>query len=412
MGLFFPYFFILTSLFFFIFMFHKNRNLLIIALIVIVNALGYGIIIPILYSYNQKFGLSDFENGLLFATFSLCQFIATPLIGRMSDKYGRRPLLITSIAGTATSFFMMAFAPNPLFLFLARALDGITAGNIPVAQAVISDTTDPKDRAKGFGIIGASFSFGMIVGPAISALTVSYWDALPFIIAGTVTVVAVILTTLFLPETNTHMSQAHKGKLFDLAKLWHALFDEQVGKTLLISLVYSLAFSMFIYAFQPFTAKNLTLNTNEVSLFFTLFGVVGLIGQMILVPQLTKRFETKKLFTASLFTVMLAFAGMFFSESLWPFVTASILLGLANAIVFPLISTILSRETDEKSQGSIMGLNFSYMSIGQILGPIAGGAIATIAIPYPFLSGSIATLGCVWLSLQVLKPGHKKEALI
>src|SRR3990167_7913986 len=155
-------------------MLRQNRNILIIALIAIVNALGYGIIIPILYAYSLKYGLTDFQNGLLFSTFSLSQFISTPIIGRLSDKFGRRPLLIISISGTALSFFMMAFAPNALFLFLARALDGITAGNIPVASAVISDTTTSKDRAKGFGVIGASFGFGLIFGPAISALTVGF----------------------------------------------------------------------------------------------------------------------------------------------------------------------------------------------------------------------------------------------
>src|ERR1041385_8968579 len=108
-------------------MFKQNRNLLIIALIVMVNMLGYGIIIPILYSYSKKFGLSDFQNGLLFASFSICQFISTPIIGRMSDKFGRKPLLLISIIGTAASFFIMAFAPNFIFLFLARMLDGLTA---------------------------------------------------------------------------------------------------------------------------------------------------------------------------------------------------------------------------------------------------------------------------------------------
>src|SRR3989338_2092693 len=163
-------------------MLRKNRNILIIALIAIVNALGYGIIIPVLYSYSMKYGLTDFQNGLLFSTFSICQFISTPIIGRMSDKYGRRPLLIISIFGTAVSFFMMAFAPNFWFLFLARALDGITAGNIPVASAVISDTTEPKDRVKGFGIIGAAFGFGFIFFPAISALTLGFGASVPFVI--------------------------------------------------------------------------------------------------------------------------------------------------------------------------------------------------------------------------------------
>src|SRR2546430_16529131 len=114
-------------------MLKSNRNLFIIALIALVNMLGYGIIIPILYAYSKKYGLSDFQNGLLFEMFSICQFISTPIIGRLSDKYGRRPLLIISIAGTAASFFVMAFAPNAWFLFLARALDGLTSGNISVA---------------------------------------------------------------------------------------------------------------------------------------------------------------------------------------------------------------------------------------------------------------------------------------
>src|SRR4051812_29218964 len=154
--------------------FHKNRNLFIIALIVMVNMLGYGIIIPILYAYSKKYGLSDFENGLLFSIFSICQFISTPIIGRLSDKYGRRPMLLVSILGTAISFFMMAFAPNALFLGLARALDGLTAGNIPVAFAVISDSTKPEERAKAFGLIGSAFNFGFVFGPAISALTVGF----------------------------------------------------------------------------------------------------------------------------------------------------------------------------------------------------------------------------------------------
>src|SRR5258707_11681463 len=224
----------------------KNRNLLIIALIALVNMLGYGIVIPILYAYSKKFGLSDFQNGLLFALFSICQFIATPIIGRLSDKYGRRPMLLLSIVGTAASFFMMAFAPSAIFLFLARALDGLTAGNIPVAFAVISDSTKPEQRAKAFGLIGSAFSFGFVFGPAVSALTVGFGKGVPFLIAGAITVIAAILTALYLPETNKHMGEVKQGKLFDFKHLWHTLFDPNVGLTFIISFVYFLAFSCAI----------------------------------------------------------------------------------------------------------------------------------------------------------------------
>lgn len=386
-------------------MFKENRNLLIIALIVVVNALGYGIIIPVLYSYSQKFGMSDFQNGMLFALFSLCQFLSTPIIGRLSDKYGRKPLLVSSIAGTALSFFMLAFAPNIIFLFLARALDGITAGNIPVAQAVISDTTSEKNRAKGFGIIGAAFGFGFVFGPAISGITAGYWDALPFIIAGTISIIAVTLTALFLPETNKHMGEVSHAKLFDFSKLYQALFYPNVGITLVITLFFSIGFSLFFYAFQPFSVKALHLTVNQISYLFVLFGVVGLITQAFLVQHIVKKFPVKKAFSAALLGVGVAFMGMFFTHSLPVFIVFCLILAFFNSISQPLTATLLSEETDAKSQGTIMGISASYMSVGQIIGPILGGAIATFGVHYPFLLGSLVAFFCFYLSFQILKPG-------
>lgn len=388
----------------------KNKNLLIIALIAIVNALGYGIIIPILYSYSIRFDLSDFDNGLLFSLFSICQFISTPLIGRLSDKYGRKPLLIISLLGTALSFFMTAFAPSAAILFLARALDGITAGNIPVASAVISDTTKPKDRAKGFGIIGASFGFGFIFGPAISAFTVGFGASIPFIIAGVITLIAVILTWVFLPETNKHLGEVKKAKLFDFPKLIHAATDPNIGATLLIMLVYSFSFGMLIYAFQPYSVKALHLSANQISALFTVFGVVGLVTQILLLPRMAKLLGEKNTFKFSLILMALSFLGIFLTTNLILFVLFSILFGFSNSFVQPLIQTILSKETDEKSQGSIMGISAAYMSIGTILGPIAGGAIATIGIAYPYFAGAIASLVCLFLTTKILKKGVKKES--
>lgn len=390
---------------------NQNRNLLIISLIALVNMLGYGIVWPLLYGYSKKFGLSDFDNGLLFASYSICQFISTPIIGRLSDKYGRRPLLLISVAGTALSFFLMAWAPSVLFLFLARILDGLTAGNIPVAFAVISDSTKPEERANAFGKIGSAFNFGFVFGPAIAALTVGFGEAVPFIIAGIVTITAVILTWLYLPETNTHTGEIKKGKLFDFPLMWRTLFDPNVGTTFIITLIYFLAFSCaIIYGFQPFTLNILKLTQSQNSLLFTMFGVVGLISQNLLVGQVSKRFGMKKAFSFSMAVTAFSFAMMFFSHSVLPFVLASILLAFANSIGQTLIPTILSQEADAKSQGSIMGLNTSYQSIGMIFGPLLGGLIATISIPSTFITGAILMLICFWLSFNVLRPGIKKES--
>lgn len=391
-------------------MFKNNKNLLIIALIAVVNALGYGIIIPILYSYSKRFGLSDFQNGILFALFSLCQFFSTPVIGRLSDKYGRKPLLIISIAGTALSFLITAFAPSALFLFLARALDGITAGNIPVASAVITDTTEPKDRAKGFGIIGAAFGFGFIFGPAISAATVGINPALPFLIAAAISLVAVIITALFLPETNKNMGKLSHAKLFEFNKLIHALTNKTVGSTLLLTLFYFMAFSMFIFGFQSSTVSVLHLSATQISIVFSLIGVVGLISQLFLLQRVIKLLKVKRALLFSLGWVAFLFMVMFFARTPILFVGACIAMSLINNFVQPITQTILSEETNDTEQGEMQGLNASYMSIGQILGPIVAGALATISISMPFLGASLLTLICIYLAVKIFSVKSVKFA--
>jgi MFS family permease len=388
-------------------MFKNNKPLLIVSLIAIVNAIGYGIVIPILFNYSLRFGLSVFENGLLFSLFSLCQFLSAPVIGRFSDKYGRRPLLLISLLGTVGSFLLMAFAPSAIFLFIARALDGLTAGNFPVAMAVISDTTEPKDRAKGFGMIGAAFGFGFVIGPAISALTVSLNPAYPFIIAAAITLVSAIITWIMLPETNKNIGHIHEGKMFDFPKLARAIRDENVGNTLLISLIFSLAFGLLIFAYQPFGAQILGLNLSQIALTFVAFGIVGLLAQMLIIPQVSKRVREKKILVNALVIAVIGFFAIFIARSYLFFIVASVGVSLSNAFIQPIISSLLSKEVDEKSQGEIMGINQSYASIGTIFGPIIGGVLATLSIPVPFLGGSLLCALSVWVAWRIFSKPEK-----
>lgn len=390
-------------------MFKNNKSLFVIGITAIVNSLGYGIIIPILYSYSKRFGLTDFQNGLLFSTFSVCQFLSTPVIGRLSDKFGRKPLLLISLGGTAASFLIMAFAPSALFLFIARALDGATAGNIPVAMAVISDTTDLKDRARGFGLIGAAFGFGFVFGPAISAVTVGIGPSIPFLIAAAVALIAVILTAVILPETNKTKGRLKGGGLFDFPKLAKAVVDPNLGLTLLVSLIYSFSFGLLIFAYQPFSKKILMLTDSQIAVNFMIFGIVGLIAQAFVIPQTTKRVEDKKLLLNSLTLSVFAFLGFFLARSYIAFILISTILSLSNALVGPLIQSLLSKETDEKSQGEIMGINASYVSIGTIFGPILGGALATLSIPLPFLGGAAFAFLCVLISYQIFRKSRLQK---
>lgn len=391
--------------------FKKNRSLLIVALVALVNMLGYGIIIPVLYAYSKKFGMTDFQNGLLFASYSVCQFISTPIIGRLSDKYGRRPLLIVSILGTALSFFIMAFAPSVGFLFLARMLDGLTAGNVPVVFAVVSDTTKPQDRPRAFGLIGSAFNFGFVFGPAVAALTLGFGDGVPFIIAGAISLFAAILALFYLPETNVFSKEVVNAKLFDFRKMWHTLFDPNVGITFIISLIFFLAFSCaLIYGFQPFTMNVLKITESQNAQLFTLFGVVGLLSQNLLVDRVSKSFGMKKALRWSIFFTAISFLLMAVSGTIWFFVLASIILGMANSVSQTLIPSILSQEVDQKSQGTMMGLNSSYQSIGMIIGPILGGAVAAMSARFPFVVGAVLIMICFSLSFRLLRPGVHKES--
>ncbi|MBI5044766.1 MAG: MFS transporter [Candidatus Levybacteria bacterium] len=234
---------------------------------------------------------------------------------------------------------------------------------------------------------------------------------MPFIIAGVITMIAAALTAFYLPETNKHIGEVRHGKLFDFPKMWHTLFDPQVGLTFVITLIFFLAFACaIIYGFQPFTMQVLNISTADNAKLFTLFGIVGLIAQTFLVQWVSKKLGMKKAFSISILFTAISFVIMYFSRSLGIFVFASVILGIFNSIVQTLIPTILSREADAKSQGTIMGLNASYQSIGMIIGPILGGAVASIAVSLPFLIGAILILFCFFLSFYVLRPGVRQES--
>lgn len=388
----------------------KNKNLFLVAIVAIVNALGYGIIIPVLYTYSKKFGLSDIENGLLFSLFSLCQLISTPIIGRLSDKYGRKPLLALSLVGSAISFFMMAFAPSAIFLFIARALDGITAGNVPVISAIISDTTDEKNRGKGFAILGASFGFGFVFGPAISSFTVGINPALPFIIAGAVSSIATLLTFLILKETNSHIGEVKEKNAFNFKALFKDMKDKNIAYLLSILFLYAASFNMFIYSFQPFAIKILNIDAIHISWIFTGIGVVGMVTQAVIFPRVSKLLNQRKLFVLSLVSLSVVFVVLSFSNSYTYFVVVLMFMSLTSSFVGPLCQTFLSESADSKSQGSIQGIGSTFTSLGQIVGPLLGGLVSTFTLRYSFIGSALILILSVYFARKILHAHFVKES--
>src|SRR5947209_5572539 len=216
-----------------------TRPLFIIFLTIFVNLVGFGIIIPLLPYYAETFGASPMTIGLLFAIFSLCQLAAAPALGDLSDRYGRRPILVFSLAGTVVSFVMLAMAHSVAMLFAARIVDGLSGGNISTARAYVADVTEPKDRSRAYGLIGAAFGLGFIFGPALSGILAKVSYTAPIWAAAALTLVATIMAWVWLPET-VHRARAGLGN--PLAYLPAMLARPIVRRMLAIDFIYWCSF--------------------------------------------------------------------------------------------------------------------------------------------------------------------------
>jgi len=385
-----------------------NRNFWIIALIAFINSISLTILIPTIYLYGKQFGLNDFQTSLLFSTYSVAQFFATPIIGKLSDRFGRKPLLIISLAGTVIANFMAGTANTATVIFIARFLDGITGGNNSVAQAVISDVTDRENRAKGFGIFGAAFGLGFVLGPAISLLAQHISLGASFLASGAIALVALVITIFFLPETIKNKAETHNVFDLGLGNLIKGLTIPRVGVLLVINFLIGTTFTIFTYAFQPYYIHVLGQDNKSLTMMFILFGVLGLLMQTWGLQILTRKLGL----TFILFLALFIRGFSFILMPIWPtivyFVAVTVLFSIFNSLVQPVINTLISLNAKPKEQGTAMGINASYLSISNAFGPIIAGMLIHQSNPttysYPlYLAGGLTFLV---LLLAVLTRGR------
>lgn len=385
-----------------------NRNFWITALIAFINSLSFTVLIPIIYLYGKQFGLSDLQTSLLFSIYSIAQFFATPVIGKLSDRFGRKPLLIISLAGTALANSIAGTATTAVILFLARLLDGITGGNASVAQAIISDVTIPEKRAQGFGIYGAALGLGFVLGPVTSLLAQQISLGFGFIVSGAVAFVALLITIFFLPESlPTKADKAHNIFDLGLGNLIRGLAMPKIGVLLIINFCIGTTFTIFTYAFQPYYINVLGQNSQSLTLLFLAFGVLGVIMQTWGILILKKKINVTSILFLGLFFRSFSFVLMPVVPNIVYFVAVSILFSLFNSLVQPMISTLISLNTKAEDQGTAMGLNASYLSISNGIGPAIAGMLIHQSDPktygYPLYLAGTFTFFILFLAIVTRK---------
>jgi len=400
----------------------KNASLFTVFMVVFIGLMGFSFFIPILPFYAIDYGANEFVLGILLASYAIAQLFGAPILGRLSDQYGRRPVLLISAFGTFVSLLMLAFAQSLIVLFLSRILDGLTGGNISVAQAYITDITDEENRAKGLGLLGAAFGLGFIIGPALGGVLSGIGEstvnpavmeggatffqqfdwkyALPGLGAALIGLINVLQIIFTLPESLTEerreeMRQAEAGQprrpILSVSAIWEATQRPRVGPLLNMRLFFGLAFSMFQAAFPLYAAVQLGLGASETAFVLTYVGVLAVIVQGVAVGKLSERYDDKTLLLVS--SVMMAGSlvawGLSFSVPvlLIVLIPTSISGGIFNTV----INSALTKAADRQESGSILGIGASLESLTRVIAPIVGNSLIAFGAWLPGIVGGILT---------------------
>src|SRR5215831_227681 len=296
----------------------KRSPLLVIFITVFIDLIGFGIVIPVLpfYAEGTKFGATPSQVGLLFASYSVMQLVFAPVLGRLSDKYGRRPVLLASLLGTALGFLILGFATTVWMLFVGRIIDGISGGNISTAQAYIADVTTKEDRAKGMGLIGAAFGLGFVFGPAIGGVLSRWGINVPFLFAGSLALGNAVLLYFVLPETVTadHPARTSAASGRGWRQLTASLRNQRLSFVLAIYFLSIVAFSIMTATFSLFMMFRLGYDAFHNGWIFAFVGIISATIQGGLIGKLVKRFGEP---------LLVIVGGLLFSASLFvvPFIT-------------------------------------------------------------------------------------------
>ncbi len=381
-----------------------DRKTAILLLVVFIDLIGFGIVIPILPLLIQHVGGGTILIGTIIAIFSLFQFIFSPILGRLSDKYGRKPVLILSSFLNSISYFLIFFSQHLWILFLARTLAGIGSANISVAQAYIADTSTAHERTKKFGFIGAAFGLGFIVGPLLGGLVSSMFSIqAAFLVPAIFSLINTVLISLILTESNTSLQKHIKIELFNFKVAKEVLKPKNIAFLLLLFLFVNFALSLIIGVFSLLGQAKFGWNASQNGYFFGLIGIGSFSTQAFLIPLMLKRINEIQMIKLGLIVFGIAIVLMGFSP--WPWLT--ILMGLVTPIGVSLLmvntQSLISLESKPEEQGIVMGVAQSFAALGRVFGPLIGGIIAVYSLSMPYLVSGIVTLLIILVGNKYLK---------
>ena len=392
----------------------QKRSLGIIFFTVFLDLVGFGIILPLSPYLARQFSASPLEIGLLMAIFSFMQFLFSPLWGKLSDRYGRRPIILMSLFGSVFAYIFFAFATELSYLFIARGLAGFFAANISAAQAYIADITPKDKRSVGMGLIGAAFGLGFIMGPAIAGLTGPIGEALgsepPFGIQFSALVAAglnglnLILAYFMLPETITNPGARERKKYGRLESFTFVFKQPLLRSIFLIFFLMSLSMALMEVMVFPFVQDRFDWGYRIASISFAYVGVIMVITQGYFIRKWIPKFGEKKVLLFGLVGMAVSFIGIGLSFSIAFLAVAMTILAVANGCMRPPIVGLASVIADDEEQGYVLGVMNSMGAVGRIVGPVVGGWLYqeySQGAPF-FTSGAMALIG-VLLFLTIFK---------
>lgn len=371
-----------------------NKALIPILGITLVDVLGFTMLIPILPYYAEHYGATPIQVGGIYATVAVCALFASPLWGRLSDRIGRKGVLLAAQIASAIGFLLLGIGGALWVIYVARAIEGLGGGGLGVTQAYVSDVTKPEERARAFGLVGATFGVGFLIGPALSGVLVRYGYQVPLFFGAALAVATVFLTIFLLPESHERV----EGTV-SLANIVTALRAPRLGTLLLAQLAFSVAFYAWISIFALFVERVLGFGPSQSSFIFIISAVIGIVVQAGLIGKLVDRFGEGRIAIMGLVCAIGGYAFIPYVTSVPTLLGVVVFWALSGALLRPSMSAMISRAAPTEMRGALFGINDSLGNLAFIAAPLAAtwilernvhavgilpmlGAIAALAIGY------------------------------